>query len=244
MTLLILFGIFAALLPVALLFFYIRQQDAARPEPPMWLWKGFFYGVLSTILAVMVALLIPSPAAFEGTVIGAVYTAFCEAAIPEEGAKLFMLWLLLRKNPFFDEHLDGIVYAACIGLGFAAFENLLYVFGNLDNLVSIAIIRGIFSIPGHFFFAVAMGYFYSFATFLSATPAIRRRNFILAYTVPVILHGIYDGLLMSISALPVLAIIALPLFFAFCHKAQKKGRERIQLLRELDKRQEAVRSNY
>lgn len=45
------------------------------------------------------------------------------AAIPEELAKLFMLWLLLRKNPFFDEHFDGIVYAVCIGLGFAALEN-------------------------------------------------------------------------------------------------------------------------
>lgn len=37
--------------------------------------------------------------------------AFLLAAIPEEFAKLFMLWLLLRKNPFFDERFDGIVYA-------------------------------------------------------------------------------------------------------------------------------------
>ena len=41
--------------------------------------------------------------------------AFLLAAIPEELAKLIMLWLLLRKNPHFDEKFDGIVYAVCIG---------------------------------------------------------------------------------------------------------------------------------
>lgn len=38
-----------------------------------------------------------------------------------------MLWLLLRNNPYFDEHFDGIVYAVCIGMGFAAIENVLYL---------------------------------------------------------------------------------------------------------------------
>ena len=52
------------------------------------------------------------------TFVEAVGDAFLLAAIPEEVAKLFMLWLLLRKNPFFDEHFDGIVYAVCVGLGF------------------------------------------------------------------------------------------------------------------------------
>ena len=58
-----------------------------------------------------------------GSFAEAVGDAFFLAAIPEEVAKLFMLWLLLRKNPFFDEHFDGIVYAVCVGLGFAGFEN-------------------------------------------------------------------------------------------------------------------------
>ena len=54
--------------------------------------------------------------------------------IPEEIAKLFMLWLLLRKNSYFDEHLDGIVYAVCISLDFAGIENVSYMLSDMDNL--------------------------------------------------------------------------------------------------------------
>ena len=116
------YAIIAALLPVALLLFYIYRQDSAQPEPAKWLWKGVWYGILSAVLVLLVvgiaSLAFPMPS-LEGTVLGAIIDAFLGAAIPEEAAKFFMLWLLLRKNPYFDEHLDGIVYATCVGLGFA-----------------------------------------------------------------------------------------------------------------------------
>ena len=57
------------------------------------------------------------------SILGSVSTAFFGAAIPEEIAKFIMLWLLLRKNRYFDEKMDGIVYAVCVSLGFEALEN-------------------------------------------------------------------------------------------------------------------------
>ena len=102
-------------------------------------------------------MLIDQPA----TWIGALWNAFVGAAMPEEATKLLMLWLLLRRNKYFDERFDGIVYACCIGMGFAGTENVLYLFGNIENWQSVAVSRAIFAVPGHFMFAVAMGYFYS-----------------------------------------------------------------------------------
>lgn len=234
----ILIPLVAALLPVALMFFYIHHKDAGQPEPPKWLWKAGWYGVLSAVAAIIVGLFIPEPEGFteEGvnTVGGALYMAFCGAAIPEEACKLLMLWLLLRKNPFFDEHLDGIVYAACVGLGFAGLENIFYLFDNLENMTSVAITRGLFSIPGHFFFAVAMGYFFSLAHFASYTERQRRLNYVLAFIVPMVLHGIYDGLLMVSSASEALAAVCMVVFLYFCYKLQKKGRERIAIMKQKD----------
>jgi RsiW-degrading membrane proteinase PrsW (M82 family) len=43
------------------------------------------------------------------TLIGTTAEAFFVAAIPEEFFKLLALWIVLRKNPYFDEHFDGIV---------------------------------------------------------------------------------------------------------------------------------------
>ena len=39
------YAVIAALLPVALLLFYIYRQDSAQPEPARWLWKGVWYAV-------------------------------------------------------------------------------------------------------------------------------------------------------------------------------------------------------
>ena len=118
-----------ALLPIAVLLFYIWRKDKDKPEPTGQLIKAFFFGVLS----IFVSFCISGPLGWMGfypgeasTIVGALSNAFFGAAIPEEIAKLVMLWLLLRKNEYFDEKMDGIVYAVFVSLGFAALENLMY----------------------------------------------------------------------------------------------------------------------
>ena len=46
----------AALAPAILLFFYIRKKDEKRPEPVGMLLKAFGGGILSAILAIILAL--------------------------------------------------------------------------------------------------------------------------------------------------------------------------------------------
>lgn len=229
-------AIFSALLPAGLLLWYIYRQDSTSPEPAKWLWKSVLYGVLSAFAAILLAIpisLILDRLQLPG-VLGSATNAFFTAAIPEEAAKMFMLWLVLRKNPFFDEHFDGVVYATCVGLGFAAFENILYIVQNLSDFVSVAVIRGLFSVPGHFFFAVAMGYYISMAHFASATVKQKRKYFLLAYFIPVLLHGIFDTLLLSTNVIPALSGLLVLVFLYFCNRVRKASQKRIQDLKNND----------
>lgn len=192
--------IIAALAPVVLLFGYILVKDMRQPEPLKWLLRALLYGVLSAILVITV--LAPVPKIEVTGWLTAFMNAFLMAGIPEESAKLLMLWLLLRKNPYYDERLDGIVYATCVGLGFAGLENIGYLMQGIEDgsWLSISVSRALFAVPGHFFFGVVMGFFYALATF--GPRRHRRLNAFLAWAMPVLAHGLYDGILMSMPTLP------------------------------------------
>ena len=217
----------SALLPVGLLAYYIYKKDDEQPEPKKMLWKGVLFGVISAVIALARSLLV-EPITYlveglEGNVLGAICTALVDAAIPEEAVKLLMLWLLIRKNPHFDEKLDGIVYATMVGLGFAGLENIIYVVGSFDDFALVAIGRALFAVPGHFFFAVAMGYYVSLAYFKSNTKAEKRKYWLLAFFVPMVLHWIYDSILMSMEEIGLLGGMLIIAFLAFCIWLRKKG---------------------
>ena len=69
--------------------------------------------------------------------------------------------IVIWRNKNFNEPFDGIVYACFIGLGFAGIENIMYVFGNdtVGGALTTGVMRALLSVPGHFLFAVIMGYF-------------------------------------------------------------------------------------
>ena len=228
--------IFAALLPAVLLIYYVFRKDSLHPEPRGQLIKGFFFGVAAAglVMAVMAPFAGFLQQAAQTSVAGAVFQAFCGAAIPEELSKLLMLWLLVRSNKYFDENIDGIVYAVCVGMGFAGFENILYLIRNYDAWLAVGSVRALISVPGHFFFAVAMGYFFSLAYFKSKTKEEKKRYYLLAFFVPMGLHGIFDMLLMFSSVEESLAGLCVMVFLYFVNVLRKKGQEKIQELKLLD----------
>lgn len=216
-----------ALLPILILVYYIYHKDKKLPEPTGQLVKAFLFGILS----VPVSFCISIPLGLIGiypveatNILGSISTAFFGAAIPEEIAKFFMLWLLLRKNPYFDEKMDGIVYAVCISLGFAALENIMYLFSNAESYLSVGIARAIFAVPGHFCFGILMGYYYSLAKFYPKTP---KKNKVLILIAPILVHGLYDSILFIINVTPTISGILLIVFLVFCHKMWKYGSKSI-----------------
>ncbi len=225
-----------ALLPIAILVYYIYHKDSKSPEPTGQLVKAFLFGVVSIPVSFCISIPLGLFGAYpaEATTIGgSISTAFFGAAIPEEIAKFFMLWLFLRKNRYFDEKMDGIVYAVCISLGFAAVENIMYLFSNSDMFLSVGLARAIFAVPGHFCFGILMGYYYSLAKFYPKSP---KKNHALILIAPVLVHGLYDSILFIINVNPTISGVLMIVFLVFCHKMWKEGSMRIKehLLRDLN----------
>lgn len=229
------FIIIAALLPAALLWWYIWKQDAKK-EPMAWLVRAVVYGVLICLPAAVVEMGIASVlfGTDQGpqTLVDTTAVAFFCAAIPEESLKLLALWFILRRNPYFDEHFDGIVYAVSVGLGFAGIENLLYLIGNIDNWQSVALFRALMAVPGHYAFAVLMGYYYSIYHFVDRSPRVAA----LVIGAPVLAHGLYDALLMTTTVnvgVGALCVIVLLFLLVKLHKyVQKRVVEQVKRDRE------------
>ena len=193
-----------AVLPVIFLLIYIYQQDKYEKEPFGLLLLSFVGGMLAIPLVLLVAIPLVESVYYSESVF---YSAFIEAAFVEELCKFFFLFLFIWWNKNFNEYMDGIVYAVFVGLGFACVENILYVFGGG---IGTGIVRALLSVPGHFLFAVAMGYFFALAKFEKKG---RGGYLLLSLLVPMLFHGLFDYLLMVNDYIPAfLSAIILILF--------------------------------
>ena len=231
--------IFAAILPALVMVWLIYRKDKLQPEPVSQLLKGVLWGIASAFISFVFS--VPLSLIFgEGTGVGFIdsaFTAFALAAVPEELAKFICLYLFLRKNKYFDEYMDGIVYAVCIGMGFAGFENIGYLFGT-DEWVGLSIVRAIISIPGHYAFAVLMGYYFSHWRMLKD-----QKSMWLMLVTPILAHGIFDFLLMWAPYVECLYTILTIAFFYFLNKMHKHCSGLIAQQREFDKYQMMAHNN-
>lgn len=186
--------ILAALAPAIILAVVMIRKDM-RPEPIGWLMAAVGLGVLVGPAVLLLGYLC-LPDIQADTFMGAFLSSFVSAAIPEEGLKFAALLFLARRCRHFDEMFDGIVYAVCIGMGFAGLENILYLFGAEDGWFAVGISRALLSVPAHYFFAIIMGAFFSLGWFDR-----HNRKFYLtaALILPIIVHGLYDTLCFSMG---------------------------------------------
>ena len=120
--------------PMFLFAAFVNWLDRYEKEPKLLLGAAFLWGVviagggafiLNTVFGIGIYALTGSEGAAEfGT------TAIV-APIIEEGLKglaVLAVFLMFRKE--FDSILDGVVYAAITAMGFAAIENVLYIYRN------------------------------------------------------------------------------------------------------------------
>lgn len=222
----------SALLPAILLWMYIWKKDTQK-EPTSWLVKSVLWGIAIiipvTILESGIEAMLFGVEGKPASLFGTTTMAFVVAALPEEAFKLLALWMVLRKNPYCDEHFDGIVYAVCVGLGFAAMENIMYVFGE-EDWFSIAIVRALLAVPGHYAFAILMGYYYSVYHFVDHSPKVAA----CVLLIPVLAHGTYDAIAMSGIVSPVIGGLSFSVLIYFCVKMHKVARAKVLALVEKD----------
>lgn len=189
-----------ALLPALFLLIFIYIKDKKEKESFKLLLKCFFMGVLSIIPSLILEFLLEDVLLVDvvqaGSISSAFISGFIVAGMTEELFKYLMLKKVTWKRDEFNYMFDGIVYAVFVSLGFAAIENLFYV---MDGGTSTAIMRMFTAIPGHTIFGVYMGYYYSHAKkaeIEGVTKAYKRYQ-LRALLVPMMIHGLYDALLMT-----------------------------------------------
>lgn len=180
-----LFGI--ALAPGFAIMLYIYLKDKHEREPLVLLLVSFIYGIFSTI----VTLLISWPLEIlivlrKDDLVHEAYSAFFKVALVEEFSKFVFVRFILYPNKNFNEPFDGIVYAVMVSMGFATFENIIYVF---QYGFETGIYRMFTAVPAHATFGVMMGYFLGKGKFTHSRELYL--SFV-ALIVPTIFHGAYD----------------------------------------------------
>src|ERR1041385_8889317 len=146
----LLVGMVSATLPVPLYLMLVLWIDRYEAEPGWMLATAFFWGAL---VAVFFAYLINTATGLVVTVLtnnvqaGAAFGAVISAPIVEESSKALIIFIFFFfKKDEFDGVIDGIVYAAMVGLGFAMTENILYygkaALGGGGQLTLTFVLRG------------------------------------------------------------------------------------------------------
>ncbi len=200
----------AAIVPAVWLLRYIYKMDTYEKEPGYLLAQLLGYGVLAALAAIVLEMIgesiLDASRLTADTDAYILVLAFLIVAVAEEGAKLFFLYRRTWNDPNFNFTFDGIVYAAFVSLGFAAFENIKYVF---NYGLTVAFPRAFLAIPGHLGFSVVMGYFYGRARRAEndGLHGKARTNLIAGYAAAVLLHGFYDACAMMQSGLSTLIFV-------------------------------------
>jgi len=180
----------SSLAPVVIILLYVWFRDRYEKEPVRLLLKAILAGILIVIPVILVERWLINFMPLEGVIGKAAYNAFIVAAFTEETFKFLALYLLIWSNPNFNEKFDGIVYAVFIALGFAGIENVLYV---MDGGHGVAMTRAFTAVPAHAIFGIRMGYFFGIA---HVNKELRTAYLFRALFYPILLHGIYDFILM------------------------------------------------
>ena len=218
-----------ALIPPLFFLIYIYRQDDIESEPRGMIAGLIGLGALSAIPAVLLELagsyilyLLGLP---EESLIYLLLENFLVVGVSEEICKYTAGRLTTWKSPEFNYRFDGIVYMVSSAIGFAALENVLYVFSSGFRT---GIFRAILSIPLHTICGMFLGYYYGEGKYLlmHGDKTGSRNAFWKGLFIAVMIHGAYDFLasLESITALVlfvVLVIVVDIVAFRFMKNAEK-----------------------
>jgi len=219
--------LFIAILPVLLILLFVYNKDKKK-EPLFLLLQLFLLGIVSCFIVILLSKALGFLPFMQGDLddkrfFDIILYSFLGVALIEEFCKWLMLYLKGYNNKEFDELYDIIVYAVFVSLGFAFFENLIYIFSS--QALRTAIVRALSSVPGHACDAIFMGYYLTIAKEHSYNKRkdLEKKNILLSIVVPTLLHGFYDFCLMSnINALLIVFFIFIIFLYIISLKKLKE----------------------
>ncbi|MBX4201123.1 PrsW family intramembrane metalloprotease [Candidatus Parcubacteria bacterium] len=233
--------ILLGILPSAIWLLYYLKKDL-HPEPKKMIVKIFFYGALATVPVFFIQLglswllqQLPPFALFESyPMILPAVKWFLVIALTEELFKYGVVKWHIFDSSALDEPLDIMLYMVVVALGFAAVENMLYLFSSVYNIVSfdamistavaVLIIRFIGATFLHTLCSALVGYFIAMASLYN------KKRVLLVLTgllLAVAFHGLYDFSIVILPQpfnviIPAVLILILSLFMLYDFNEIKK----------------------
>src|SRR3989344_6180533 len=223
---LILYVIFGILPSIIWLLYYLKKD--LHPEPKKMTLKVFLFGALSTIpvffievgLAKLLEKLQYVSFFTEYPLVVDVLKWFIVIALTEELLKYLVVKLAVFSSYELDEPLDIMLYMVVGALGFAALENILYLFSPIDGLsfqavlqttAMVSFVRFIGATFLHTLCSALLGYF----LVLSFIHIKRKTLFtITGIMLAVGMHGLYNFSIMQLPT-PFNFLVPVAIIFEF-----------------------------
>ena len=221
----ILYIIFGILPSLTWLSYYLRKD--VHPESNRMIIKIFLWGAVITVPVFFVQIGLTTAlnkfsAQLPSLAVSLIYW-FLIISFIEELFKYLVIRQKIINNKELDEPLDIMLYMVIAALGFAALENILYMFSPIDNLsfndiinrtVIISFIRFIGATFLHTLCSGLVGYFLAISFYKTKR---RKIIFFSGLLVATALHGLYDFSIMTIELpmkviIPVVILIMLAIF--------------------------------
>ncbi len=146
----------------------LYREDRKRPEPFWMVLLAMGGGIGAFFLADRVeSRLLPFGVNTDASLLERARLAFLIAGPVEELAKFLAILILIWPWTHFDETVDGIVYAAAAGAGFALWENFAFMSAEGGSVI---LARGPIATGAHVLFSVIWGGALGFAGHLKRWP--------------------------------------------------------------------------
>ena len=182
-----------SLAPVMAIIIFIYWKDKLDKEPKKLLFYSFLMGILSIVVTLIISYVINgfSLEHSDDSNYRSLLSCILGIGLVEEFSKFIFVRFYCYKKDAFNEPFDGITYAVMVSMGFAALENILYVF---DNGMGIGIARMFTAVPAHAVFAIIMGYYLG-------VQKIHHKKYagIIGLFLAAIIHGLYDYFLFNLE---------------------------------------------
>ena len=185
---------FLAALAFPLILLVIFWLDRYEPEPARYRLAAIGWG---SVIAVVLSFALESAAALVAGNESFASFAFVAPVVEETGKGLFLVTVVLLRRQQIHGLLDGVVYGALVGVGFAFVEDILYYLsalqdGGAPGLTATVVLRGVMSPFAHPLFTSATGL--GFGIGLTSRSRVKRVVApVLGFLTAVVLHGIWNG---------------------------------------------------
>lgn len=190
---------------------YIWHTDVTTGEPLSLLVATFLLAILFAMFAAIVNSYLQPAFGSLPALIGLPLFFFLVVGPVEETVKLLAVRLFAYRDPRFNAVIDGAVYGAAAGLGFATIENAIYITRGLEaGLGGIEVVGAAggtaatraLAGPGHVLYSSIAGYYLGLAKFNreNAGPIVIKGLLIAAF-----FHGLYNTLSGFVPSLLVAA---------------------------------------